>query len=564
MAALVLALRGANAQQPLSHTPCMGQQIDDVVIYTAAPTAAPLRRVRLLASVVSAVHTTTHPDIVRRFMMLQPGDLCDEHRRSESERILRAQPFIAEAQIEVVPDSDGHVTLGVHTTDEVALVLGIAASTASPQFRFLRVGDANLSGDGVYLAADWRNGAPFRDGYGLKYVDNLFTGRPYTLNLEGYQTPLGSNWTAGATHPYYTDVQQFAWRARIGANDDYIQFRNDDNSNHALRLSRNFFDVGGIFRVGPRGRFGLVGASVSGDDERTGGEQVLITTQGFAADSSSQLEGRYRDHRIARANLLWGVRDVSFARVSGFDAISGTQDLAVGFQLGSMIGHSLSLLGARDNDVFVSGDLYAGAVGRNNALRVQVQTEGRHDNNADAWDGILMTGRAIQYYKLSPQHTSTLSVEFSGGWRQRIPFNLTLSDPSGGLRGFSSSNTPGGQRLVTRLDNRLFVARPFNLADVAVGAFADAGRLWSGEIPYGVTTPVYSSVGVSLLGAVPIHSSRVWRLDLAYATKREPGGHRFELRVSNTDKTTFFLAEPSDIGATRERTVPSSVFRWPQ
>jgi hypothetical protein len=37
-----------------------------------------------------------------------------------------------------------------------------------------------------------------------------------------------------------------------------------------------------------------------------------------------------------------------------------------------------------------------------------------------------------------------------------------------------------------------------------------------------------------------------------------------ELRLGNTDKTTFFLGNPADIEAARERTVPSSVFRWPR
>jgi hypothetical protein len=35
------------------------------------------------------------------------------------------------------------------------------------------------------------------------------------------------------------------------------------------------------------------------------------------------------------------------------------------------------------------------------------------------------------------------------------------------------------------------------------------------------------------------------------------------MRIGNTNKTSFFLLEPGDIAATRERTVPSSVFRWP-
>jgi hypothetical protein len=48
--------------------------------------------------------------------------------------------------------------------------------------------------------------------------------------------------------------------------------------------------------------------------------------------------------------------------------------------------------------------------------------------------------------------------------------------------------------------------------------------------------------------------------------RQKPRGHgrRFELRISSTDKTTFFLAEPGDVQATREKTVPSSVFRWPR
>src|SRR5262249_50390170 len=142
--------------------------------------------------------------------------------------------------------------------------------------------------------------------------------------------------------------------------------------------------------------------------------------------------------------------------------------------------------------------------------------------------------------------------------------NLSLSDPEGGVRGYSSSNTPGGQRFVARIDDRFFIGRPFNLADFGVGGFVDAGRLWAGDIPYGVKPPVRASVGVRLLGEVPPGSARVWRLDLAFARNPEVGGHHVELRLSNVNKTTFFLPEPGDIQATREPTVPSSVFRWPK
>jgi hypothetical protein len=223
----------------------------------------------------------------------------------------------------------------------------------------------------------------------------------------------------------------------------------------------------------------------------------------------------------------------------------------------------MSGLGAREDDIFMSSDLYAGAIGRNNALRFQVDGEGRRDNSTGAWDGMLANAHAVQYAKFAPGNTTTLSVEYSGGWRQRIPFNFTLSDGEAGLRGFSGSNTPGGRRLVYRLDTRSFLGRPNGFADMGVGGFIDAGRLWAGDIPYGANTPTRASIGVSLLGSAPPGSPRIWRLDFAYALNPEVAGHRFELRVSNSDLTSFFLTEPFDVQATREQTVPSSVFRWP-
>jgi hypothetical protein len=562
--AMLLLAAGHLAAQDTTSVPCAGQRIGDIVIRTSAPTVAVLRKVPVLHAVATAIHTTTQPNVIRRFLLLREGDTCDELRRAESERILRAQPFIAEASVRVLPSSDGGVDLDVVTTDEVALVLTGAMHAGSPPFRLFRIGDSNLGGEGIYLAGLWRDGGAFRDGYGAKFVDYQIFGRPYAFRAEGGQNPLGSAWETDATHPFYTDIQRLAWLALAGASDDYVQYLNDINSSHALRLRRNYFDVGGVVRIGPPGRLSLFGASISGNDERPASEPVLITNKGFAVDTNPLLRNRYLPHRIARINTLWGIRDVGFAQVRGFDALTATQDFPVGFQLGTLFGRSLTVLGSRDDDIFMAGDLYVGAAGRNNGLRMQLEGEGRRNNDDQRWDGLLASGQAIQYFKFSKKNSTTASVAFSGGWHQRIPFNLTLSDPVGGVRGFASSNTPGGQRFVAVLESRQVVGKPFDLGDLGIGAFVDAGRLWAGDIPYGVSTPVRTGFGVSLLAAIPSNSARLWRLDFAIANNPELGGHHFEVRLGNTNRTVFFLPEPGDIAATRERTVPSSIFRWPQ
>ena len=121
----IVAAAGARAQDTIP-VRCDGQRIAAVSIHSAAPSVAIFKHVPTLATIANAIHRTTDPEIINRFLLLHEGDRCNELRRAESERILRAQPFIAEAQIRIVPDSGGEVTLDVRTTDEVALVLGAA------------------------------------------------------------------------------------------------------------------------------------------------------------------------------------------------------------------------------------------------------------------------------------------------------------------------------------------------------------------------------------------------------------------------------------------------------
>ena len=144
---------------------------------------------------------------------------------------------------------------------------------------------------------------------------------------------------------------------------------------------------------------------------------------------------------------------------------------------------------------------------------------------------MLANGVAIQYLKPVPSNTTTLSLEFSGGWRQRIPFNFTLSDPVGGVRGYSGSNTPGARRFVARLRYAAVSwAVRMEFADVGFGASSTRAACGRATFPMASTPRCASSIGVSLLGSVPPNSPRIWRLDLAYALNPEFHGRR--LRAS--------------------------------
>jgi hypothetical protein len=98
-------------------------------------------------------------------------------------------------------------------------------------------------------------------------------------------------------------------------------------------------------------------------------------------------------------------------------------------------------------------------------------------------------------------------------------------------------------------------------ADVGLALFADAGQLWAGDVPYGVTTSA-QSVGFSFLAAYPTRSKRLYRVDVAYPLRRGQG-RGLEVRFTNGDATSAIAAEPPDITQARLIPIPASLFAWP-
>jgi hypothetical protein len=116
--------------------------------------------------------------------------------------------------------------------------------------------------------------------------------------------------------------------------------------------------------------------------------------------------------------------------------------------------------------------------------------------------------------------------------------------------------------LIAKVEDRYLIGRYKQIASVAVAGFAEAGKLWAGDTPFGVNTPVNASVGFSLLAASPPQSRRTVRMDFAFPVRGQRD-KRAEVRIVVTDFTRMFRIEPRDVTNSRERSVPASVFSWP-
>ncbi|MGI8508899.1 MAG: BamA/TamA family outer membrane protein [Gemmatimonadaceae bacterium] len=564
---------------------CNGETVSRIDIETLPPfepggTSLNAR----LARFATQLHATTTENVVRRFLLLSPGEPCTDLRVRESERILRAQPFLANANIVAIPDGQGGVSLNVVTSDETSLTVGGTFTSKSPMVRGLLLGDRNIGGSAVAAAASWRHGTFFRDTYRASLTDYQFLGRPDQFSLQGSRNEIGGSWDALITHPFYTDLQRQSWRASAGSLSGYLSFNRGDNfllpplqgppgfsrSHHridnapdvSLKFSRAYANIGDVVALGPHGRVFLVGGTLSRESERTGPVPVLLRYGAIIPDTSSILFGRYGNHQSSRVNLLLGFRHVQFMRVDGFDAVEGTQDVRTGVEVATLFGKGFKLVPEDERDYFISTDLYAGAGSPTSFTAFEVLTERRRNLETHTWDGILATGRAAWYAHATSRHTSILDVEFSGGSRQRVPFQVRLSDAEGGPRGYRASDLGGGERLVSRFEERYKLGHVRQFASVAGAVFVDAGKLWAGDSPFGVTTGVKLSAGVGLLAALPPASRRTWRVDLAVPLNDRGDAAKFEIRVTNRDFTRWFWREPGDVQSSRERSIPNSIFNW--
>jgi len=309
-------------------------------------------------------------------------------------------------------------------------------------------------------------------------------------------------------------------------------------------------------------RMGLVGLLVSHERESVSDDLYAFTPEG--APIVVGTHPAPAPYHSTRLNAFVGVRDLRFVRVQGFDALTATQDVPTGYQAGFMAGRGFEApsAGGGTRELFVAGDVYLGGGDSVQATRLQLRGQTVRSREDGKWGRTVATGRFAHQYKPASHHLLELSADWAAAWRSGIPLQLMLGAKEGGVRGHDEERVGGAQRARVSVEHRVVLGNVARLGDLGFAGFFDAGRVWRGDAPFGVTTPTRTSLGISLLAAVPSRSARVWRLDVAMPMNG-PNAHRVEFGLSRGDRTVVFWREPRDVSLLRGRSVPSSVFAWP-
>jgi hypothetical protein len=556
--ALLLGAPSARAQDsaPASISPCDGRIVTGFDVRAARPPFEGTAKAwRAVARAVGLHHTTTRAGVIESFLALHLGRPCTERRRAESERILRAQPFIGDATVRMAPDGNGGVIAVVETVDEVPVLVSGRFHGLSPQE--LSLGNSNIGGQGTSIEARIERGFAYRTGFGAKLKQYSMFGHPYVGTLEAQRNTLGYLLEGALEHPFYTDLQRIGWHVGYRSSDDYPRLKRPARDELALEVKQERWDASSLTRVFGTKTVALVGLGASGLRLTPAAEGIVVSDSGLVADTGVTLVNRYMPFRSGRLGAIGAVRRVTFRTVRGFDGLSAQQDVANGIMTGLFVAKGLPSFG--ESDLYVSGAAYGGWSGDNALFTALTQWEGRRGAKDTDWDSVIGSGRASLYLG-TPGSVLVVEDRYAGGSRSRLPLQLALGDREGGILGYHATALAGARRNVVRGEFRWSRPALIKGADLGVAPFAELGSVWKGDAPYGVTA-TRSTVGFSILAAYPTRSKRLYRADIGFPLTRGNGAG-IEVRFSSQDRATDFWNEPDDVSRARTGAVPVSLFAW--
>ncbi len=553
VSACVFRTTGTSAQEvgdAAVDTVCDGLVIREIFVdnHTIYPPVADSgqsvnRAERLANWVANRVHRRTRPSLIRDEILFAEGDCFDPFLIEESARILRALPFIADADVYPVTVSETEVDIVVDTRDKWTLKLDIRPEF-DERLRITHVSftEENLMGTGILLGMYLIEEDERRD-VGLELRTPRLAGTRMDGRIGAGRTRTGRFFHESLTYPFVGEVGHWAFVEFYSRREDLFRYAVPAESdfshvNLPMRTSRAATML--ARRFGTPGDLTVVGAGVSWEDISFDDYPDGVTVVSWSdfsnpdtadAATAGVLGTHVNRRRAARLTLMAGKRNIDFVTRRGLDALRSDQDVRVGTQALVTVATTLGRpTWAADDDYhelrgWVS--LFGGATGDSWVFNSEMAIEAARPLGGEVGGmrDVLAEAGAYFYWQpgreeeagvsaATPRHTLVLGMKGVGGWDNSLPFQLTLGGPNG-VRGYSREDLPVGRRFVAHMEDRVVLGSFPGLFDLGLTLFADVGTGWHGGVPLGADTGLKGAVGAGLRIALPPGARQVVRVDLA-------------------------------------------------
>ncbi len=466
--------------------------------------------------IANKLHVITKQSIVKRELLFQEGDVLDVRLLAETERFLRAKPYIKDAHIEPTQVCGNEVTVAVVTRDNWTLTPGISYGRTGGVSKYtLELQEKNLFGLGKSLEFKYKKGLD-RTQKSIKYNDDNLFGTRNRLDAIYEDNSDGKLKFINYYHPFFSLDSDKSWGVR-------------------------YFDNQ---RITPLYDFGIISDEIGQD------RQVFTLKYGRMFDRSSTTVQRY---------TLGFTSDKS--RFYHSDAFPDTQIPSTRNYTYAWLGYeffqenyikrtNFNRMG-RIEDVSLGNHLFATVgLGNNSDFHYYISySRGLMQRQKDVillqsfWRGIKQKSQFINNtlnFNLKWHHWQSDNRSFFAALDVSKSHNLFAERRNylggdTGLRGYPLRYLNGDNRYLLTLEQRFFHHwYPLKTVKFATAVFLDSGSAWNNGQDHSNLT----NVGIGLR-MVPTRTSsgQIIHMDFAYPLNKRGGivdSWQFQLRTKHT------------------------------
>lgn len=462
---------------------------------------------KLVFRMANRLHRTTRPEVITQQILLQPGEPFSVESLKESERILRANPYLYEAEIRPIPAGDGQIDLEVETRDVWTLRGGVSFSRAGGENMYgFNLEDSNFLGTGKEVTL-LRVAGIDRTSDVLRYRDPNLAGSRTRLELSYADNTDGGRKRLELENPFYSLDTRRAAGFRVMFDERVEPLYDEGFEFQEYTRKQEFAEV---YLGLSRGR--------TGDGTHRWRVGYTYDNQEFGPfgglDSDSLIP---TSRELSYVWLGYQFVEDGFVTERALDRMQTTEDLNLGTQLHWRVGWSSEALGADASRMIVDTSWTTGWRPSPRQLLLATArgfTRWRHGTEN------MQFGGTLRYYARNFRE-NVFYVGLDGDLVDDGDLeNQLLLGGDTGLRGYPIRLQSGDRRWLATVEQRFFSNREFfNLLHFGVAVFFDTGRAWYNDPPRGlkVEEDTLRDVGLGLrIGSSRSSKSSMVHLDVAF------------------------------------------------
>jgi hypothetical protein len=458
---------------------------------------------------VDRLHIDTRESVVRQLLLFEEDSSVDVATLAESERLLRAKPYLYDARVLPRRVCGDRVDVDVVTRDVWSLNPRLDFSREGGDSAFdIGLTDANLLGRGREISFGYASDED-REGFDASYYDPNVSGSRVSLFVFAADNDDGSRQYLDVGQPFYSLDARASLGSRVDILDqeEGLYFRGDETSEFRRRMD-DYSLSGGVSAGRGNGGVWRWLAGYRYEDHRFSPLSGIVAPDPFPEDRT-----------IAYPWIGFEHLEDEFETAVNLDRIERTEDVYLGRRYYGHFGYSSDAWGGDsvERGVFRTGVQDGFRPNERTLWRVAFDATGYYNFDLDRVEDTVM--RATASYRHHQNERFSFAGDARGVFTKRLyaDHQLLLGGDSG-MRGYPSRYQAGDRSFVVSLEERYFTnVYLWRLIRVGYALFVDVGRAWFPDEPSDDEYGVLADVGFGLrLESPRLRGDQVVHIDFGF------------------------------------------------